>query len=441
MTAVNYYANDDHMAVVNIIVNENRLPVKDDCYQCYHPKLYHCCVALLFKLMPFCATFLCRIRLAQSLSCIAGLSTLWIVWLFLRKQRLRRQTKLISFAMIALNPMLLGINAQATNDSFVILFATCALYCAYSFFNTERVKFFYMMAGSTAIAALSKGNGLALFPAIILVFVLKITVGRLSLLPWRKNTVYLAVFIIIFLTAVPYPGQYWYSYKKYGSPLISNKQIDPAPHLFKDVYHGKTMIPSLVSLYGTFRILDLIKNPTDTRVKEYHRHQTSLWSQLYGYTHFIYFYMSPGYWRTRNPVLINAGRIIFVLALLPTALLLFGIFISLRRWLRALLGKGSSFIVQTNGWIFDVFLFGYLGFIIQYTFLYHHFSCMKAVFIFPALLAATALFSQGLESFLSCKLCNKKMLIAVQVTFGVLFSLYSLTIASLILKLIVKPHL
>ena len=159
MTAVNYYANDDHIAVANIIANEHRLPTQGDCFECYHPKLYHCCVVLLFKLLPFCTTFLCQIRLGQLLSCIAGFSTLWIVWLFLRTQHLRHQTKLISFAIIALNPMLMGVNAQATNDSFVILFATCTLYCTYSFFSTARVEFFYMMVFSVVLAALSKGNG------------------------------------------------------------------------------------------------------------------------------------------------------------------------------------------------------------------------------------------------------------------------------------------
>ena len=266
--------------------------------------------------------------------------------------------------------------------------------------------------------------------------------SRLFLLPWKKSAAYLVVFIIIFLTAVPYLGQYWYSYKKYGSlSLIGNRWIGHPPRLFKDVYHGKTMTPSLVSLYGTFRILDLIKNPTDTRGKEYHRHQTSLWSQLYGYTHFIYFYMHPGYWKTYNPILINAGRGIFVLALLPTGLFLFGVFNSLRKWLRTLLGKGSLFIVQTSDWIFDVFLFAYFIGIIGYTFLYQGFFAMKAIYVFPALLAATALFSQGLESLFSHQCCNKSVRITVQAAFGALFSLYSFSIVSLIIKLIVKPNL
>jgi hypothetical protein len=43
--ALNYEANDDHMAVVRIIAHEHRLPADDEEWEAFQPKLYHATVA------------------------------------------------------------------------------------------------------------------------------------------------------------------------------------------------------------------------------------------------------------------------------------------------------------------------------------------------------------------------------------------------------------
>src|SRR3989442_15182227 len=54
-------------------------------------------------------------------------------------------------------------------------------------------------------------------------------------------------------------------------------------------------------------------------------HRTSLWSQLYGRAHFSHFAQHPPSWRNTSPLVVTVGRLIFVLALLPTAFLLAGV--------------------------------------------------------------------------------------------------------------------
>src|SRR6056297_2660208 len=52
LALVNTDANDNHLAVVEIIVAENRLPDLEEAFQAYHSKLYHATVALLWELAP-----------------------------------------------------------------------------------------------------------------------------------------------------------------------------------------------------------------------------------------------------------------------------------------------------------------------------------------------------------------------------------------------------
>ena len=81
-----------------------------------------------------------RIRSAQLVSCAAGIATLWTALVFLRREAdASAKVRYLSLALIALNSGLIGINAQATNDSFVILFVSLALFLGYRFFCRARM--------------------------------------------------------------------------------------------------------------------------------------------------------------------------------------------------------------------------------------------------------------------------------------------------------------
>ncbi len=129
----------------------------------------------------------------------------------------------------------------------------------------------------------------------------------------------------------------------------------------------------------------------------YPLHRTSLWSQVYGGTHFIFFDMHPPLWRNSSNAVLNIGRIILILALFPTAALLLGIITEAGMWIKNIAGMNFAFIADTDDWIFDIFLCAYILFIMYYTSIHRDFSAMKAIFIYPALLPATHLFSRGIE--------------------------------------------
>src|SRR5688572_29094021 len=124
LALINWEANDDHLSVIRIIADENRIPDKDEVDEAFQPQLYHTVVAAVWKTVPT-QSHPMRIRIAQLVSCIAGLITLVLVMHFIMSEsELSAKVRFISFSLVALNPKLIGINAQATNDSFVILFVS-----------------------------------------------------------------------------------------------------------------------------------------------------------------------------------------------------------------------------------------------------------------------------------------------------------------------------
>src|SRR5207247_770729 len=141
------------------------LPRVREAWEGFQPKLYQVSVAMLWNLSPWQSST-ARIQIAQLVACVAGIATLFIVRNALISRGISPPIRLLAFALVALNPTLIGLNAQATNDSFVIFFSTLALDRAYEFFRSGAARDFVLMSASVVLAALSKGNALVIFLAI-----------------------------------------------------------------------------------------------------------------------------------------------------------------------------------------------------------------------------------------------------------------------------------
>jgi hypothetical protein len=118
-------------------------------------------------------------------------------------------------------------------------------------------------------------------------------------------------------------GSYRANYEDTGSLFATNAPRAPLPHLVKRTYVFRPGTTSVVDTYFTFRLLDMLEHPTITQGKYvYPAHRTSLWSQLYGRANFVHFDQFPPSWRNTSLLVLTIGRLIFVLALLPTVLML-----------------------------------------------------------------------------------------------------------------------
>ncbi len=451
LALVNDQANDVHMNVIKTMAYENRIPLPHEDREAFQPKLYHGTVAVLLKIIPRQATRL-QIVIAQLLSCVAGIWTLLLAHRFLMSEvEVSKKVGFIAFSLLALNPVLIGINAQATNDSFVILFGSLAFYFGWHFFQRARSNDFGWMAVCAVLAALSKGNGLVIFVAILAVFAMGLFRSQRSL-PRSSAALYGFIFLVGYLALVPALGPYWKFYRLYGSPFVTN--ADAVATLSSP--DKKPESASIVQALLTFRFFDLLKHPyrvsrwkgdSSEEIALYNRgpfppHQASAWSQLYGRTHFIHFDAWPPSWQVpigewpygswARPLVFNIGRLIFLCGLLPTLLMLTGI-------VRSLVSAGRSLTTAEHperglsDWLMDFTVVGYVLFIVT-VYLNHpdNVNWFKAIYLFPGFFAFLIFFARECERFYAwCK--EKKILcFSADTTFAVLLILYVIDTTALI---------
>jgi hypothetical protein len=446
LATVNLEANDNHIEVISVIADENRIPDKAEFWEAFQPKLYHVTVAAVWRALSISSPLM-RIRAAQLVSCAAGIVTLWIALVFIRREaHVSAKVGCLSLALIALNPGLIGISAQATNDAFVILAASLALFFGYRFFARLGRKDFCWMTLSAIIAGISKGNGLVVFLAILGVFAVAcLGLPSGSQLARQRVALYGGIFLAAYLAVVPKGGSYWELYRRYGSPFVSPILPAPFPKLFEKTFVYKPGVTSIADSFLTFRLGDLLRHPVSSIDGEnYPLHRTSLWSQLYGRAHFAHFDAWPPSWRLPSDggqwltcLGRTLGRLIFLCALFPTVLLMVAIG---RRGLAALrwLTKAMSPRPQLQDWLLDLAVFGYLAFIVAYSLRLRDYAAMKAIFLFPGLLGFLTLFARECDGLYKRHVGNPRVRLAADVVMVALLLFYTVDVVALIGQLAVK---
>jgi hypothetical protein len=318
-------------------------------------------------------------------------------WVFINSFGINRYSKLLVFALVALNPDFIGINSQATNDTFVILFGTMSVYLLWKYLKTKSFISALLLALCTALAVISKGSGLVVFVAVIICLSARLIV---TFRQRRKTFYYSIAFLLIssFTTvSILYFSPYYEYFQKYGTFIVINRQKAQPPYLFKNTFPERPGITSVVSGYFTFHFIDLLKTPYVTNFGEYSLHRTSLLSQLYGRAFSVHFARWPEGWVNLDIGVINLTRTIFILGLLPFAILVTGIIESLTKIVGKFVGDNAK--EKNVDWIFSVVFILFIAMIVIYTYRYRDFSLMKTIFLYPAMLSFVYFLMVGLESF------------------------------------------
>jgi hypothetical protein len=438
LTVVNTYSNDNHLEVIRVMAFEGRVPPREEFEEAFQPKLYHGTVAAIWRLMPGASEEALTLA-AHLVSCAAGIVTLVLVARFLRHVGRHPDTRLVALALVSLNPPLVAINAQATNDSFLILFATTALLFGRRFFTAWALRDYLGLAVSTLLAVLSKGNGVVLVPAVMITFavalVWRLALGGLERVDARRIATYGLLFPLVCVAAWEL-GPYGEHHRRFGSPFVTNREQSPFPYLFEKTYYRRPGLTSLADGLLTFRFVDLLRHPRNTQGRhQYPLHRTSVWSQVYGRGHSIHFDGWPRPWSTSRPRVQQLTRAILILALLPTALLLAGFARAAVTFVRQAVPGRRERELDAGRLLLDVAALGYVGFVVAYAVLYRDFAVMKAIFMFPGLLGFAALFVSGCDALYDWCAEHPAWRRVAHVTFALLSVCYAADVVLLILRL------
>jgi len=256
LVLLNREANDAHEAVANLIIQTGRLPVKDDCWECFQPKLYHLAFAGALRITGLEDNPGYQQNVAgQAVNFLAGVATLAVVYVFISGlAEFDDKTKLFSFALVALNPGLIGINSQATNDTFVILLSSLAIYFLYTFLRKERLRDLALCSLLLILGISAKANAWVAFVAITLTLLL-----RAFFHTQRAKSVWIALAFalsVIILSFVNPIGQYLSNSRIYGAPVLLNISKDPFPRFSGEYAASAAGICAFKSLAARFNTTD-----------------------------------------------------------------------------------------------------------------------------------------------------------------------------------------
>ena len=380
----------------------------------FQPKLYHTIAALVWRLMPTHDPYALT-RAAQLVSCTAGILTLLVILHLLRyldgmhdssphaAKRTLRLPGAIAFATVALNPALAGISAQATNDAFVILFASLALYVGVRVFAEGRGLDFAALVLWATLAGVSKGNGLVAIIAVAVSFAITAIIEP-NAARRRGAAIRGAIFVALVGLPVALIGPYYSYQRQYGTPFVTNWPPSPRPFFLQETFVERPGLTSVVYGLFTFHLVDLLRRPElghpDDQTN-YPRYRTSLWSMVYGQANSAQLMSWPPSWKARSPFRLQITRALFILGLVPTGLFACG-FVAMARevalgWLR---DRGRDFYGDALApWPATLLLLiaaaGYLAFIAVYSIRLRDYGTMKTIFILPALPAFAAALDVG----------------------------------------------
>jgi len=431
-------ANDNHLEVSYLILSKGKTPDYIDCWQCYHPKFYHQTVAKLWTTFDIDSKE-SRIVIAQIINAFAGIFTLIICLIFILGQPFNRLVQLLSFSMVALNPRFIAIHAQPSNDAFLILFGTLMIYALHRFLENKSIRFFLLLIFASILAGATKGNSFVLMTGVVVVFLFKIiSTWNFKFSIGKNYLVSLLLFLGINFLAVGYFGGYYDNYQKYGHPFQYNTPVSELPNFWKETDFRRPGVKSIASGYFTFRFFDMIKTPTITNEygDNYPLHRTSVWSQLYGRSHFIYFDNWPaGKWQSNDSTMMNVGRGALILALFPSILFLIGFFKDLKKWKEIFIQRSLKFLDENSDWMFSIFNVGFLAFLILFTAVGRDYSFMKVIYLFPGILATMIPLLKGFELAVNFLKKSKIGFSVFQMSIFVLLIFYVIPILNLISKL------
>jgi hypothetical protein len=322
---VNREANDDHVEVVLKLLDGGAQPTILTCNECFQPKFFHLLWAWIARVLHLSTRDQIAVA-GQIINALSGTAVLLLGCAFIGRISTSPLVRFLGTSWLALNPGLLAINVQATNDSLIILTGTILLVSLTSWIRSggDRRISFVAVVLSAGFAPHVKSNGIVL--AVLTAAIVAATIWRRSRTHRHlRSAAALLLFALVIILGATVNRSYQDNYRVTGHLLPINMAPAPAPYFFQHTIAYRPGVTSIASAFFTFRIFDLVETPfiVDGGTP-YSLHRTSLWSQLYGRTYFLHFDQWPPSWQDQSLSLRVVGRALFVLGLLPTWLLVWG---------------------------------------------------------------------------------------------------------------------
>ncbi len=401
LTAINKTANDDHIAPILLWNEKEVYPSIKDCWECFQPPFYYGVVKLVSRVVNVNTEDDIR-TVFQWLNFSIGFFCLFLIFLFQFSSSLPFKWKLSLALFWGLNPKLIAISIQATNDIPIIVFGMFFTLLLLKWIEKKSSALFAFILLIVVLAAIIKGNGLLLFILLPVVLLFLFITKQISFSVFSLKTVLLLALIPL----IAFLGAYYSKYKNYGNPFLTNLPVAPAPNFFTpDSAQGfRKGVTTVWDSFFSFKIKSLIEQPYNVNdlSDNYPAHRTSFYTQLYGQFSNAFFERAPPSWSVNDENAMNFTRVNYVLQLPLLLLFLFGVFAVVNTVLKQR---------NTEGFIHIAMFFFYLAFVTRYAYNIRDFANMKLIFLFPSLLSFMYFFGKGIAQIKSVVLNNSVLIL------------------------------
>jgi hypothetical protein len=399
--------DDGHVTAIGMVV-AGHLPRAGDCDECYQPQLYYVICGLLARLLGVSATDRSALHVVgQVVSGLAGVVTLWAAWRMLAETRLSARLRRLAFALFACNATLIAMFVQATNDAFVIAFGSLAVVFTLRLVRTRAARpldtrTVILLTLACIAASLSKATGVVVASAVGVLLVWHAATGSRSSETWRAGRRAVLIFAVPYLLIVPLLGGYADDVVRLGSPVgVTVPETGPSAIGSQQTtgreFFQRIGIVSVVD-YFTLKPWDILAMPWHTSApRDLGSARTSLWTQVFARSHFVFFEQWPVQWYDTDDKVIVLGRAIFILGWITTVFTLIGFGFALYAVFRRRRDGRPWPALWTESGVAVTLMGALLVALIAFTYRYRHEGTMKAMYLYPVLLCALWAFARGVR--------------------------------------------
>lgn len=385
LTTINKTANDDHIAPILLWNEKGVYPATKDCWECFQPPLYYGVVKSVAQICGATTEDQLRV-LFQWINFAFGVSCLLLIFFFQFQSSVPFKWNLSLALFWGLNPKLIAISIQATNDIPVIALGMVFTLLLLKWVENKSNVLFGFILLTVLLASILKGNGLVLFFILPVVLLFLFAAKKISSSVFSIKS----VFLLALIPAIAFLGGYYGKYKNYGNPFLTNLPVAPAPNLFTpDTAQGfRKGVTTVWDSFFTFKIKSLVEQPYNVNdlSDNYPAHRTSFFTQLYGQFSNASFERAPPSWSVKDETAMDFMRANYLLQLTLLLLFLFGIFV---------VTKQVVLERTPRDFIHLAMFFIYLVFVARYAYNIRDFANMKLIFLLPALLSMMYFLGKG----------------------------------------------
>ena len=229
-------AFDNHFEPILLIMQNDAIPAKDACEQCYHPPVFYWISAMVGNEatdLGFRGKSL--LKLLQLLPCVYGILNLVLIHLILLKLPFTDFARLTALATVCFLPRHIYMSAMNSNDTISYLFVALSIYLLFLAVERKLQGWPVVAAGvAVTITLFTKYTAFAILPAFFVAF---------AVMFWKRIAprplIVRSFALVVLLPTLALSVSLIANYERYGAPLPANFQrLDPnlteprdSPHL------------------------------------------------------------------------------------------------------------------------------------------------------------------------------------------------------------------